>query len=286
MRFRFIQRHAGQFRVGLMCRVLQVSRAGYYAWCRREPSRRETANQALLARLRRLFKAHRGRYGYRRICAAVRQETPCGIHRVARLMRQDGLKVLPRRGYRRTTQSNHKRPVAPNILGREFTATAPNLTWLSDITYVPTDQGWLYLAVVLDLYARRVVGWQMAAYLGERLTRNALEMALKRRRPGPALLHHSDQGVQYAGLDYRTLLRKNKMAISMSRRGDAYDNAPMESFFATLKKELIHRHHYQTRREAQANIFEYIAGYYNPVRLHSAIGYHSPVAYEALYVSP
>jgi transposase InsO family protein len=286
VRFRFIRRHAGQFRVSLMCKVLQVSRPGYYAWCRREPSRQALANQALLVRLRQLFKQHRGRYGYRRVYEAVRKDVPCGIHRVARLMRQDGLKVVPRKGYRQTTQSNYKRPVVPNILGREFTAAAPNLTWLSDITYVPTGQRWLYLAIVLDLYARRVVGWSMSDRLTDQLTCDALKMAVKSRRPAPALLHHSDQGVQYASLDYRSLLLENKSAISMSRRGDAYDNAPMESFFATLKKELIHRQQYQTRREARVSIFEYIAGYYNPVCLHSAIGYHSPVAYEALFVSP
>lgn len=286
MRFRFIQRHSGEFRVSLMCGVLQVSRPGYYAWCRREPSRRERANQALLARLRQVFKTHRGRYGYRRVYQAVRKEIPCSIHRVARLMRQDGLKVLPRRGYKRTTQSSHKRPVVPNILGREFTAAASNLTWLADITYIPTQQGWLYLAIVLDLYARRVVGWQMSAHLSDQLTVNALTMALHHRRPAPALLHHSDQGSQYAALDYRTPLLENKVAISMSRKGNAYDNAPMESYFATLKKELVHRRQYQTRKEAQLNIFEYIVGYYNPVRIHSAIEYYSPVAYEALYVSP
>lgn len=251
MRFRFIQRHAGQFRVSLMCQVLEVSRAGYYAWRRREPSSRAVANQALLVRLQQIFKRHRGRYGYRRVHATVRKEIPCGRHRVARLMRQDGLKVLPRKGYRRTTRSDHKRLVAPNVLGREFTAAAPNLTWLSDITYVPTDQGWLYLALLLDLYARRAVGWHMGAYLGDQLTRKALTMALKQRRPPPALLHHSDQGVQYASLDYRILLQKSRAAISMSHKGEVFDNAPMESFFATLKKELIHRNHYQTRQEAR-----------------------------------
>lgn len=286
MRFRFIQRHTGQFRVRLMCRVLQVSRAGYYAWCKRGPSARAEANEELLLLLRRIFKLHRERYGYRRVYEAARKEIPCGIHRVARLMRKDGLKVPGRRPYRRTTQSKHKRLVVPNILGREFSAAAPNLTWLSDITYVPTGQGWLYLAVVLDLYARRVVGWGMASRLADLLTRNALNMALKSRRPAAALLHHSDQGVQYASLDYRKLLLSSKAVISMSRKGDAYDNAPMESFFATLKKELVHRQHYQTRREAQSKIFEYIAGYYNPVRIHSAIQYYSPVEYEALYVSP
>jgi transposase InsO family protein len=286
MRFRFIERHTQEFRVHLMCKVLQVSRAGYYTWRNRRPSARQEANDRLLRLLRRLFKLHRKRYGYRRIHEVARKEMPCGKHRVARLMRQDGLKVPQRRAYRVTTQSKHKRPVAPNILGREFKATAPNLTWLSDITYVPTEQGWLYLAIVLDMFARRVVGWAMESYLADLLTRKALKMALRRRQPAPALLHHSDRGIQYASWEYQKLLLSNKAAISMSRKGDVLDNAPMESFFATLKKELIHRDHYQTRREAVSNIFEYIEGYYNPVRIHSAIEYYSPVEYEAIYWSP
>jgi putative transposase len=286
MRFRFIERHTQQFRVSVMCKVLQVSRAGYYAWRNRRPSALQEANDRLLKLLRKLFSLHRKRYGYRRIHEVAHKEIPCGKHRVARLMRQDGLKVPQRRAYRVTTQSKHKRPVAPNILGREFTADAPNLTWLSDITYVPTEQGWLYLAVVLDMFARRVVGWAMESYLADLLTRRALKMALRRRRPAPALLHHSDRGIQYASGKYRGLLLSNQAVISMSRKGDVLDNAPMESFFATLKKELIHRDHYQTRREARSNIFEYIEGYYNPVRIHSAIQYYSPVEYEAIYFSP
>ena len=286
MRFRFIKRHVGQFRVSVMCKVLQVSRAGYYAWCKRGPSARDEANQRLLKLLRRLFKLNRQRYGYRRMHQVARKEVPCGRHRVARLMSQDGLKVPQRRRRRSTTQSKHKRPVPPNILGREFTVEVPNHTWLSDITYVPTQQGWLYLAVVLDLYARRVVGWAMESYLADLLTRKALKMALRRRQPAPALLHHSDRGIQYASLDYRKLLLSNKAAISMCRKGDVLDNAPMESFYATLKKELVHRHNYQTRREAVSSIYEYIEGFYNPVRIHSSIQYYSPVVYESLYLSP
>jgi len=286
MRFRFIKRHVGQFRVSVMCKVLQVSRAGYYAWCKRGPSARDEANQRLLKLLRRLFKLNRQRYGYRRMHQVARKEVPCGRHRVARLMSQDGLKVPQRRRQRSTTQSKHKRPVPPNILGREFTVEVPNHTWLSDITYVPTQQGWLYLAVVLDLYARRVVGWAMESYLADLLTRKALKMALRRRQPAPALLHHSDRGIQYASLDYRKLLLSNKAAISMCRKGDVLDNAPMESFYATLKKELVHRHNYQTRREAVSSIYEYIEGFYNPVRIHSSIQYYSPVVYESLYLSP
>ena len=286
MRFRFIERHARQFRVALMCKVLEVSRAGYYAWRKRRPSPRQKANEALLVLLRRLFWTNKKRYGYRRIHAIVTKEIACGKHRVARLMRQEGLRVSSRRSFRRTTQSKHKRPVAPNILGRAFTAPAPNHTWLSDITYVPTEQGWLYLAVVLDLYARRVVGWAMESYLADLLTRNALRMALNCRQPEPALLHHSDQGIQYASKSYQNLLLEQGAIISMSRRGNVLDNAPMESFFATLKKELIYRQNYPTRQRAKSSIFEYIEGYYNPVRIHSTLDYYSPVQYETLYFSP
>jgi transposase InsO family protein len=201
-------------------------------------------------------------------------------------MRQDGLRVPPRRSYQVTTQSKHKRPVAPNVLGRQFTAPAPNHTWLSDITYVRTVQGWLYLAVVLDLYARRVVGWAMEPYLADLLTRKALKMALRRRRPAPALMHHSDRGIQYASKSYQNLLLGHGAIISMSRKGDVLDNAPMESFFATLKKELIHRKDYQTRRQAKSSIFEYIEGFYNPLRIHSTLQYYSPVGYETLYFTP
>ena len=286
MRFRFIERHAQQFRVSLMCKVLQVSRAGYYSWYKRRPSARQEANDRLLVLLRMLFNLNRKRYGYRRIYEVARKEIPCGENRVARLMHDDGLKVAQRRTPRTTTQSKHKRPMMPNILGRVFTAAAPNLIWLADLTYVPTKQGWLYLAIVLDLYARRVVGWAMEPYLVDLLTRKALNMALLSRQPAPALLHHSDRGSQYASQDYRELLFGHKAIISMSHKAEPLDNAPMESFVATLKKELIHRVDYRIRREAKSNIFEYIEGYYNPVRIHSAIQYYSPVEYEALYFTP
>ena len=286
MRFAFIKRHTSQFSVRTMCRVLRVSRAGYYAWRKRPPSARELENRRLRLLLRLLFKRHKKRYGYRRIYQEARKEIPCGEKRVGRLMSEEGLKVVQKRRHRGTTNSKHKRPAAPNILGRHFTAATPNQIWLGDLSYVPTEQGWLYLAVVLDLYARRIVGWAMETHLGDVLARKALRMALWRRRPAPALLHHSDRGIQYASTSYRRLLTNNQVVISMSRKGNVLDNAPMESFFATLKKELIHRPHYQTRREAKTNIFNYIETYYNPVRIHSAIQYYSPVTYESLYFSP
>jgi putative transposase len=286
MRFHFIQQHAQQFSISLMCVALSVSRSGYYAWRKRLPSARELADERLLTHIQAVFDWSRNTYGYRRIHVALMdQGVGCGRNRVARLMRLAGLQGRRRRRYKTTTQSRHNLPVAPNRLSRNFTATAPNQKWVSDITYVRTGQGWLYLAAILDLYARLVVGWAIESYLTDRLTLKALQMALSRRRPLPGLLHHSDRGSQYASTDYRQQLSAQNVRVSMSRTGNAYDNAPMESFFATLKTELIHRRHYQNHREAKSDIFEYIEVFYNRQRHHSALQYLSPVDYEALFVA-
>lgn len=285
MKFRFIQQHAGEFRISLMCQVLGVSRAGYYAWRKREPSSRERANQVLRRLIRLRHQQHRSVYGYRRLHALLRQEQVVGKNRVARLMRQEGLTGVRRRRFKSTTQSRHTLPVAPNVLAQAFKSTAPNQKWVTDITYIPTDEGWLYLAVVLDLFSRLVVGWSMAAYLDDRLTRSALKMALARRQLGDGLLHHSDQGKQYASDTYLQLL-PGTVIRSMSRRGNAYDNAPMESFFASLKTEWIHARHFQTRREARLAIFDYMETFYNRQRLHSSLGYLSPMQFEALSTTP
>ena len=287
MRFRFIQQQGQRFSISIMCAVLGVSRSGYYAWRKRKPSAREQANQKLLSQIQSSFSWSRNTYGYRRIHASlVKQGIVCSRNRVARLMRQVRLQGRRRRQYKITTQSRHNLPVAPNLLARNFRATAPNLKWLTDITYVRTGQGWLYLSIVLDLYARLVVGWAIEPYLTDRLTLKALHMALSQRKPPPGLLHHSDRGSQYASGRYRTLLAVQHMVPSMSRTGNVYDNAPMESFFATLKRELIHRRHYQTHREAKSDIFEYIEVFYNRQRYHSGLNYLSPVQYELLSVSP
>lgn len=287
MKFRFIQRHAEQYRIKMMCLVLGVSRSGYYAWRRRQPSARERANRLLSALIRLLHQKSRRTYGYRRIHAAlVAQGTTCGKNRVARLMQKDGLRARRRRRYKRTTQSRHNWPVAPNRLAQSFVATSPNQKWLTDITYVWTAEGWLYLSVVLDLYSRLVVGWAMEPYLTDSLTKKALQMALARRQPQPGLLHHSDRGSQYASASYQHLLSSHQALTSMSRTGNVYDNAPMESFFATLKTELIHHCNYITRRQAKSDIFEYIEVFYNRQRLHSALGYVSPMAYESLLDPP
>ncbi len=287
MRFQFIRRHAEQYRVNLMCSVLGVSRSGYYAWNKRQPSVRERANRGLRALIRLLHRKSRGTYGYRRVHAAlVAQGNSCGLNRVARLMREEGLRPRRRRRYKRTTQSRHNWPVAPNHLAQTFSTSGPNEKWVTDITYIYTAEGWLYLAAVLDLYSRLVVGWAMEPFLTGTLTTKALKMAIANRQPRPGLLHHSDRGSQYASRSYQHLLSTHEALTSMSRTGNVYDNAPMESFFATLKKDLIHHRSYSTRRQAKADIFEYIEVFYNRQRLHSALGYLSPTAFESLSVSP
>lgn len=287
MRFQFIQHHAEQYRVNLMCSVLGVSRSGYYAWNKRQPSVRERANRGLRALIRLLHRKSRGTYGYRRVHAAlVAQGNSCGLNRVARLMREEGLRPRRRRRYKRTTQSRHNWPVAQNHLAQTFSTSGPNEKWVTDITYIYTAEGWLYLAAVLDLYSRLVVGWAMEPFLADTLTTKALKMAIANRQPLPGLLHHSDRGSQYTSRSYQHLLSTHEALTSMSRSGNVYDNAPMESFFATLKKDLIHHRSYSTRRQAKADIFEYIEVFYNRQRLHSALGYLSPTAFESLSVSP
>lgn len=276
-----------QYSIGLMSTAVGVSRSGFYAWRKRNPSHRQQANQTLLSQIQDLFSWSRNTYGYRRIRAALAdQGVACSRNRVARLMRQAGLQGRRRRRYKTTTQSRHNRPVAPNVLGRDFLATSPNQKWLTDITYVRTGQGWLYLSIVLDLYSRLVVGWAIEPYLTDQLTLKALKMALGWRKPPSGLLHHSDRGSQYASRRYRALLDGRGAVVSMSRTGNVYDNAPMESFFATLKSELIHRRYYRTRPEARRDIFEYIEVFYNRQRRHSALNYLSPVNYELLSVAP
>jgi len=285
MRFRFIREHADRCRVTIMCAALSVSRSGYYAWLRRGVSGRELANRRLLMEIRAVYQASRRVYGYRKVHRALlAKRVHCSRNRVARLMREAGLRSKRRRRYRVTTQSKHRRPLAPNRLARQFTATTPNEKWLTDITYVRTRQGWLYLAAVLDLFSRRVVGWAMEPYLTDKLTIKALQMALTSRQPPAGLLHHSDRGSQYASGDYQQLLAEAQALASMSRTGNAYDNAPMESFFATLKTELVHHRRYQSRRQAKNDIFEFIEVFYNRQRLHAAIGYKSPAEFETLSV--
>ena len=280
MRFRFIEDRRVDYPVRVMCAVLGVSPAGYYAWRTRPESERSIANRDLLSEVRRVHRDNRGRYGSPRIHAELRDR---GVSRgrIERLMRRHGIRaVMARVWHPRTTDSRHNLPVAPNLVDRNFTAVAPNRVWLADITYIRTDQGWLYLAAVMDLYSRKIVGYATADHLRTELPLAALRMASKARRPEAGLIHHSDRGVQYASADYRKALQSIRALASMSHKADCYDNAPMESFFHTLKTELVHHRHYATRAEAERDIFAYVEGFYNRTRLHSAIGYISPIRME------
>ena len=278
MSFRFIRDHAGRWPVRLMCRVLKVSASGYYAWCSRPESSRSRANRALLADVRRLHAEHHGRYGSPRMHAALRAEGRTASRgRVARLMRRHGIRALAGRRFRPcTTDSRHYLPIAPNLLQQEFVASAPNRVWLADITYIATGEGWLYLAAVLDLATRKIVGWTMRDHMRTELPLAALMMAAQRQRPAAGLIHHSDRGSQYAAEAYGKQLAAMKAKPSMSRTACCYDNAPMESFFHTLKVELVHQRRWATREEARRDLFAYIEGYYNRRRIHSAVGYRTP----------
>jgi putative transposase len=282
MRFRFIEDRRADYPVTLLCDVLGVSPAGYYAWRSRPESQRSAANRDLVDHIRRVHRNARGRYGSPRIHVELKaQGRGASRGRIERLMRRHGIRAIMARPRRvRTTDSSHDLPIAPNLLGRNFIATAPNRIWLADITYIETDQGWLYLAAVMDLYSRRIVGWAMADHLRADLPLTALAMAISAPRPGAGLIHHSDRGVQDASADYRKLMQSAGLRASMSRRANCYDNAPMESFFHTLKTELVHHRQYATRAEATQDIFAYIEGFYNRTRRHSAIGYISPIEME------
>jgi transposase InsO family protein len=280
-RYRFIDAEKATFAVALLCRVLGVSRSGYYAWRGRAASARARADAVLAERIGAIHAASRGVYGAPRIHAALRAEgARVGRKRVARLMRAARLTGVHRRARRpRTTLPNPRRPAAPDRVGRDFRAPAPDRLWVGDLTYVPTGEGWLYLAVLLDAASRRVVGWAMDERMPTELPLAALRMAL-RRRPAPGLIHHTDRGCQYAAAAYGALLRAHGLVASMSRAGDCYDNALAESFLATLKSELVGRQAWPTRRLARQAIFEWIEVFYNRRRLHSALGYRSPAAFE------
>jgi putative transposase len=282
MRFRFIEDRRADYPVTILCGVLEVSPAGYYAWRSRPESERSAANRDLVEDIRRVHRDTRGRYGSPRIHAELKaQGRGASRGRIERLMHRHGIRaIMACRRRARTTDSRHDLPIAPNLLDRNFTAAAPNRIWLADITYIETDQGWLYLATVMDLYSRRIVGWAMADHLRTSLPLAALKMAISAQRPGLGLIHHSDRGVQYASADYRKMMQSAGFRVSMSRKANCYDNAPMESFFHTLKTELVHHSQYATRQEATRDIFAYIEGFYNRTRRHSAIGYISPIEME------
>jgi len=285
MKFQFVAKHQGRYPIRRICALLGISRSGYYAWRNRKPSQREHHMQILINHIQREYRRSRKTYGSPRVYAQLKKQgIACNQKTVAKYMRQEGLKG--QRKYRRvvTTNSKHDFPVAPNLLNREFQAERPNQKWVSDITYIRTAEGWLYLAGVLDLFSRKVVGWEMSSFIDADLVERALRMALYQRQPAIGLLHHSDRGSQYASHQIRDILATNHIQVSMSRRADCYDNAVMESFFGTLKNEWVHHQKYQTRSQARTDIFSYIEGFYNTVRLHSSLGYLSPNEFEAKYI--
>lgn len=277
-----IESKKAEYPVTMMCRLLGISRSGYYAWRCRGRGSREQADQQLVQQIREAHRASDGTYGSPRVHQALKQdEVSVGRHRVARLMRQHAIVGRPKRRYRQTTDSAHDQPVAPNLLARQFSATQPDQIWVGDITYIPTAEGWLYLAVLLDVFSRRIVGWSMSATLATELALGALRMALGRRCVKPGLIHHSDRGCQYASEAYQDALQNAKLICSMSRKGDCWDNAMAESFFGTLKTELVHRSSWSTREEARGDLYAYLEGFYNQKRIHSALGYRSPAEFEA-----
>lgn len=281
-----IRRHEENHAVVLMCRVLEVSRSGYYDWRNRPLSARAQANQRLMDDIRRIHEEHKGRVGAPRVTRHLHEEGQrVGKNRVARLMSSNDLRAKAARKYKATTNSNHNLPVAPNLLEQDFSAAAPNQKWVSDITYIATDESWLYLAVVLDLHSRLVVGWAMSERMTAKLVCDALQMALWRRKRPRGVIVHSDRGSQYCSGDYQRLLHDNGLVCSMSKKGDCYDNAAMESWNHSLKVEAIHGERFVTRQAAKDQVFEYIEVYYNRKRLHSRLGYLSPEAFELQYVA-
>lgn len=265
----------------LMCRVLEVSRSGYYAWQKRGESKRTKRNKELLVMINRVYTESRRTYGSPRVYAQLRSDgVQCGRHRVARLMKRYGIVAQRQRRYKMATVTKHGRNIADNLLNQKFDVRTVNKVWASDISVFWTGSGWLHLAIVMDLYSRRIIGWAMKSRMTEELTIDALNMATDSRRIESDLIHHSDQGSQYASERFRTVIKNYGIACSMSRKGSCYDNAVVESFFKTIKTELTRERKFKTREEARAAIFEYIEVFYNRKRLHSALGYLSPVEYE------
>ncbi len=283
MKFAFIEEHLRDFPVEVSCQVLDVSRSGYYDWINRPASERYKRREELTAKVRTAAVEGRGVYGSPRIYKALvaRGESVCE-NTVAKVMKAAGIRAKQKKKFvPTTTDSDHPNPVAGNVLDRQFAAELPNQKWAVDITYIPTDQGWMYLAGVIDLCSRMIVGWSMADHMQTDLVSDALQMAIARRSPGEGLLHHSDRGVQYASDNYQQLLESHEMNQSMSGKGDCWDNAVMESFWSTLKTELVHHQKFATHDQARASIFEYIEVFYNRRRLHSSLGYVSPEMFEA-----
>lgn len=286
MKYKFIKEYQKTFKIELLCKQLAVSRSGYYAWLNRPDSQRTIEDRRLIKIMTERFKLSRETYGYRRIQRSLKAKGEvCGKHRVARLMKKQGLQPKTKRKFKATTHSKHKLPIHQNHLQRDFMPQQANQRWVSDITYIETNEGWLYLAVVMDLYSRQIVGWAMASRMTETLVIDALKMALFRRRVASGLLLHSDRGSQYAAGAYQAILKNHGILCSMSRKGNCWDNAAMESFFRSLKVESIYHQSFKTRGEAKLTIFDYIEVFYNRQRIHSTLNYLSPVDYEKSVVN-
>jgi putative transposase len=282
MRFAFMAAYQGQHTIAAMCRVLRVRRSGYYAWRARGPSRRSRRDRALLPMIRQMHEQTRRSYGAVKLWRALNAKgIRCGKHKVAQLRRVQGLETRRIKRYRRAYSTSHS-AAAPNLLNQCFTVDAPNRTWVSDISFVSTRKGWLHLCVYVDLYARRVVGWSMGSRPNQRLVLDALQMAIERRRPDKGLIVHSDQGQQYNGAEYKALLAQHGMVQSMSRRGNCYDNAVAESFFSTIKNDLVHHEAFHNHDQAKTALFEFIEVFYNRERLHQTLGYQTPENYERI----
>jgi len=281
VKYQFIKDHRDEFRVVSMCRVLCVTRSGYYKWSCASPSRRQQDNQRLVTRIRAIHTATDQNYGALKTWHELRASgEACGRHRVARLRKQQGIEAKRMRRYRAAHAARNNAPAAENLLEQDFKVTQPDRVWAGDITYIPTRRGWLYLAVVLDLYSRRVIGWSMSERIDKQLAIDALMMAIQKRCPAPGLIHHSDRGIQYASSAYRTILKAHDMVQSMSGKGNCYDNACVESFFSNLKNEETFHRDFHERDEARAAIFKYIEVFYNRQRSHQTLGYRSPVRFE------
>jgi putative transposase len=281
MKYQFIEQYKHEIPIVVMCSVLGVSESGFYAWRKRPASQHHREDAQLTHEIQQVFDRHQGRYGSPRIYRELKgQGRKISCKRIARLMRRAALTALRKRRRVLTTKRDATHPVAPNVLNREFTATAPNTKWVTDITYIPTAHGWMYLAVILDLYSRAVVGWSMSSTCDAALAENALQMAVARRRPEPGFVHHSDRGCQYTSRAYQSQLEQIGAVVSMSRKGNCWDNAAMESFFGSLKEECVGNQLYSSHEQARQALFEYLEIYYNRQRRHSTLGYVSPLAYE------
>ncbi len=287
MKYAFMQAHREDFELKRMGRVLQVSRSGYYDWARREESKSSQQDRLLLEEIRKIHQQTKEAYGATKTWRALKQSgTACGKHRVARLRRQAGSEARRKRKFRLAYKARNTAPAPPNLLRWPFKADYPDQIWVTDVTFIPTRSGWLYLAVMLDLHTRLVVGWSMKDRPNQELVNEALIMAVEQRRPKPGLIHHSDQGILYSSGSYLALLKKYGMLRSMSGKGNCYDNAVAESFFSSLKNEIVHHRNYQTRDEARTEIFEYIELFYNRKRLHQSLNYQTPMKYKSERVLP